>query len=350
MPRLFAAYEVAVGPHVLPDVLVADGGLLVAYAHGVERLVQAEVRHDGRDERIGVEPAAVLHVLCAHVHDLVAGDVFAVLVHGEASVRVAVEGEAYVQPLLFHELLKRPDMRRAAVHVDIYTVRPVADDVGIRPECVEHALGYHPGAAVGAVEPDLHVLVRVRREADEVADIPVPSRGVIHRPAYVRTGGVGRLGQLAVEVFLYLVEDILLHLLALGIQQLDAVINIGVVARAYHHAAVEVVHTRDIRHARSRRDVQQVGVRARGREPRRKRALEHVARAPRVLAYDYLGLVLPAVVPAYEAAYLECVFRGEVHVGLAPEAVCSEILAHCFLHMMSRGSISYPAALICRYL
>ena len=209
--------------------------------------------------------------------------------------------------------------------VDIQAVRLVPDDVGIRTKGVENALRNHPGAAVGAVQADLHVLVGVGRKADEVAYVSVPAGGIVHRPAYIRACGVRQLGYFAVEVFFYLVEDGLLHLLALGVEELYSVVSVGVVARAYHDAAVEVVHTRDVRHAGRRRDVQQVGVRSGGGQPRRQRALEHIARAPGVLAYDYLCLVFPAVVPADETAYLEGVLGGQVHVGLAAEAVSSEI-------------------------
>ena len=78
--------------HILPDVLVAHGGLFVAYAHLVQGLIQAEVAHYGGDEGIGIQPAALLHVAGAHIHYLVARDIGAVFVHGEAAVGVAVEG------------------------------------------------------------------------------------------------------------------------------------------------------------------------------------------------------------------------------------------------------------------
>ena len=46
----------------------------------------------------------------------------------------------------------------------------------------------------------------------------LPAGGIVHRPAYIRACGVRQLGYFAVEVFFYLVEDGLLHLLALGVE------------------------------------------------------------------------------------------------------------------------------------
>ena len=256
MAGLLAADEVAVLAHILPDVLVAHGGLFVAYAGLVQGLIQAEVAHYGGDEGIGIQPAALLHVAGAHIHYLVARDIGAVFVHGEAAVGVAVEGEAEVEPVFAHQLLQGGDVGGAAVHVYVQAVGLVADDVGICTQGVEHALGYHPGAAVGAVQAHLYALIRVGREADKVADVAVAACGIVHRAAYLRSGGMRRLRGYAVQIRLYLVQDGFLHLLALAVEQLYAVVMVWVMARAYHDAAVEVVHAGDVGDARRRRHVQ----------------------------------------------------------------------------------------------
>ena len=139
-------------------------------------------------------------------------------------------------------------MGGAAVDVDVEPVGLIPDDDRVRAQGVEDALGYHPGAAVGAVEADAQALVGVRGEAYEVAYVAVAPGGIVHRAAYPRAGREGRLAREAVEIGLYLVEDALLHLLALGVYELYPVVVIGVVARAYHDAAVEVVHAGDVAH------------------------------------------------------------------------------------------------------
>ena len=119
---LLAADQVAVLAHVFGNVLVAHGGLFIADAELIERLVQAHVGHDGGDDLGIAEGAVLLHILGAEVHDMVAVDLVALLVHGEAAVGVAVKGEAHVEMVVDNELLEIMYMRRAAVDVDVQAV------------------------------------------------------------------------------------------------------------------------------------------------------------------------------------------------------------------------------------
>ena len=109
-------------------------------------------------------------------------------------------------------LLQVLDVRRAAVTVDVRAVGRVADDIGVRAECIKDVLGHHPRAAVGAVKTDLHALVRVRGQADKIADIAVAAGGIILRTADIRARGKRDL-LITVEIRLDLIDDALLHLL-----------------------------------------------------------------------------------------------------------------------------------------
>ena len=80
--------------HVLINILVTDGGLGVADALLVERLVQTEVGHDGGDDGVHQQLAALFHVAAVNVQDVVAGDDIALLIHAEAAVGVAVIGKS----------------------------------------------------------------------------------------------------------------------------------------------------------------------------------------------------------------------------------------------------------------
>ena len=101
----------SVGAHVLRDVFVAHGRLFIADARLIERLVQAEVGHDRRND-LGIAEAALgLHVARADIEDLVAVDDRAVFVHGQAAVSVAIEGKAHIQPVETDVLLQVFDMR-----------------------------------------------------------------------------------------------------------------------------------------------------------------------------------------------------------------------------------------------
>ena len=87
--------------------------------------------------------------------------------------------------------------------------------------------------------------------------------------------------------------------------------------------------------------MQEVHIRARGREPCRERILEHIARAARVLADCNLAAravrVFLSVVPAEIPSHLIGVHRRELNIGLAAKAVCSKILAH---YASSRSSFT----------
>ena len=257
--------------------------------------------------------------------------------------------------MVLHDVLsQRAEVGRAAVDVDVQAVGTAADDVGVGAEGVKDALGHLPGAAVGAVEADAEALVRARGEGDQIADVAVASGGVVDRAADGVALGVGEL-LVGVEIGLDPVEDGLLHLLAVAVDELDAVVVEGVVAGGDHDAAVEVVGARDERHARGRGDVQQIGVGARGGETGAQRVLEHVARAAGVLADDDLGLVVPSVVPADVAADAEGVVDGQSDVGLAAEAVRPKVFTHVFyllcqsLAAAASSRITVTSGGICRY-
>ena len=86
---LLASQGVAGGQHFLKDVAVTDAGL-----HGLDTDLthgedQAEVTHDGHNECVVGESAAVAGIDGQRAHDLIAIDEVALTVNGQAAVRVA---------------------------------------------------------------------------------------------------------------------------------------------------------------------------------------------------------------------------------------------------------------------
>ena len=343
MARLLTAQRAAVFRHVLVHILVAHGGLGVGDALPVEGAVQPEVGHDGGHHRIAGQLTLLLQVLPADVEDVVAGDDGALLIHREAPVGVAVVGEADVQPVGHHEPPQGVDMGGAHAVVDVEAVRLVAHHIGLGPQRVEHALGDGPCAAVGAVQAHLHALEGEHPQRDEVAHIPVAPGGIVHRAADALPLGQRNLLphlaehlQPAVQIVLDQGDGVLVHLLAGAVDELDAVVVVGVVAGGDHNAAVECLRPRHIGHGGRGGHMQQVGVRTGGHQPGGQRVLKHVAAAPRVLADDHPhrrlvpGAALQlAVVPAQKAAHLIGVIRRQIHIGLPTEAVRPEIASHC---------------------
>ena len=233
-------------------------------------------------------------------------------------------------------------MGRAGVPIDVQAVGLVVDDVGICAQGVKHRLGNVPARTVGAVQTHLDPLEGVDAQGNQVAHIAVPARHIVHGAADAVPVGKGQLGpvlvknvQLAVQIVLHQLQGLLVHLFATVVDQLDAVVVVGVVAGRDHDAAVEVIHPGDVGHAGGGGDVQQVGIRPRSHQSADQRILEHIAGAAGVLAdHDARRIVVAialaqhAVVPAEETADLVGVVCGEFNVGFTTEAVGAKVFSH----------------------
>ena len=271
------------------------------------------------------------HVAAADVEDEVAVDHMAALVNGQAAVGVAVVGKAHVKAVLHHKALQLVDVGAAAVHVDVEAVGCVVDDVGLCAQGVKDRASHGGGGAVCAVQANLQALQAEAAGGNEMADVAVATLHVVHGAADGVAGGQRHLG-LAINVVLDELKDVLVHLEALAVDQLDAVVGVGVVGGGDHDAAVKRAVDDLEGDARSRDDVKHVGVGAGGNQAAHQGALEHVAGAASVLAQDDAGLLGLAgtVVPAHEAADLVGVLHVKPLVGTAAEAVGAKVL-HCSL-------------------
>ena len=339
---LLAAQTVVVQHHVLVDVLVPHLGLGVLNAQFVKGLVQAEITHEGGDHGVAGEQALFLHVLAADIEDVIAGDDVPLFVHAQAPVSVPVIGKAHIQAVVHHELLQHLDMGGAGVLVDVEAIRLCVDDVGFGAQGIEHGFGDVPGAAVGAVQADALALEGVHPQADEIAHIPVPPGHIVHGAADLIPLGQGQLLPVAVkgkevivQISLHQPNDGFIHLLPGAVNELDAVVVVGVVAGGDHNAAVKILGAHHVGHGGRGGNVEQVGIRPGGNQAAHQRVFKHIAGAPGVLADDDFrrfvrpGAVLQlGVVPAQEAAHLEGVVSSQGAVGLPTEAVGSKVFSH----------------------
>ena len=340
MAALLAADAAAVFGHVLINILVTDGSLGVADALLVERLVQTEVGHDGGDDGVHQQLAALFHVAAVNVQDVVAGDDVALFIHTEAAVGVAVVGKADVEVVLHNELLQTLNVGGAGVQVDVQAVGLVVDDVGVCTESIKNALGNVPAGTVGAVQADLDPLEGVNPQRDQVSHVAVASADVVDGAADMVTAGKRQLGpilvkdvQLAVEVILDEQQCFLVHLLAVAVDELDAVVVIRVMARRDHDAAVEIAVAHHVAYRRRGGHAQHIRIGTARHKARNQRVLVHIAGTTGILANDRLGLapLAEAVVPAHELADLKCMVDRELLVGAPTEAIGTEVLHMCSL-------------------
>ncbi len=120
------------------------------------------------------------------------------------------------------------------------------------------------------------------------------------------------------------------ELVALGVEQLDAVVGEGIVRGGDHDAEIGSQRAREHGHGGRGHRPQQEDVHAHGGEARHQGRLDHVAREPRVLA-DHHAVRAPAAVGEQLAgrhADAERDLRGHGQpVGEAADAVGAEVLA-----------------------
>ena len=110
MSGLLAAQNESVSHHVLGNVLVTYISLLRADSDSLASLVKTHVAHDSGYDRIAVELAALLHILSAKIHYLVAVNLVAEFVDSKTSVSVTVISEADIKSVINNVLLKSINM------------------------------------------------------------------------------------------------------------------------------------------------------------------------------------------------------------------------------------------------
>ena len=342
MARLLAAQAVAALAHLGIHVTVAHAAGHGAQTGKLQRLDQAKVAGNRRHHGTARESPVLVQIHAAHVQDLVAVYHATALIHGQAAVGIAVVGKAHVQPLLHHVALQALHMRGATVDVDVKTIGRGIDHAHVGAERVKHRLGHRGSRAVGAVNTDLDALQRKVRAGDERSNVAVAALHVVHRGADVIARCQRHLA-LAIDVVLDELQHVLVHLKAVAVDELNAVIAKRVVARADHDAAIEAALHGLMCHARRRDHMQHIGVHTARDQAAHQRRLEHITRATRVLAHDHarLALAVGAVIPAHKTANLISVLYRQPNVGLTAKTVGAKVL-HALSLQNRGGQIACP--------
>ena len=236
-------------------------------------------------------------------------------------------------------------MGGAAAHVDIRAVGSVVDDESLGTQRVEHAAGDLPCAAVGAIQSDPLAFIGRGGKGDEIADVAVAAGGIVDHLADIAAGGKGHVPGLAFEPFgliyavqigFHVCDNVVRHLFAVLVDELDAIVVERIVAGGDHDAAVEISRSRNVGNAGRRCYVQHIYVCAGGCEARGQRVFEHIAGKPGILAEDDVRFIafgmfhlrVFRVVPPQEKSDLEGMDRCKIYVGVSSESICSKILSH----------------------
>ncbi len=284
MPGLLAAEREALGLHRLQDVPVADRRLDQLDALALHRQLEAEVRHHRADDGLLAELAGVPHREGQDGEDLVAVDLLARRVHGEAAVGVAVVRDAQVGAVLDDGGAQQVQVGGAAAVVDVQAVRVRADgdDLGAGP-C--ERLGRDPGGgAVRLVQDDLEAVEPVGQDADEVGDVPVEALRVVGDPADAGAGRAvpRRTGAVLLVDRLDPVLQLVGELVAAAREELDAVVGHRVVAGGEHHADVRAERPGEVRDGGRRQHAHPQHVHPGAGQARHDGGLQELSGCPRI--------------------------------------------------------------------
>ena len=247
---------------------------------------------------------------------MIASDNIALLVHTQAAVSITIVGKANIQALLHNKLLKTLNVGRACVVVDVRAIRLIIDDVGVSTQSIENALSDIPAGTIGAVQADLDTFEGIDTQRDQITHVTVASGHIIHSAADMLTMSERQLRpvlvkymELAIDVVLYQQQRFFRHLLAVAVDQFDAVV--GVVAGGDHNAAVKVIHTGNVGHGRSGGDMEQISICTGSSQTSHQTIFKHIGAATRILTDDDTGrlfisvaLTESIIIPAEETPHL----------------------------------------------
>ena len=173
----------------------------------------------------------------------------------------------------------------AAVIVDVHAVRLAVDKIDIAVESPEQLRRRGGGCAVGAV----HQHAKSRKVAFDRAGEMVDVRFLRLRESVAQYADLimRRDGDRLVteELFLDFRLCLIRQLVALFVEDLDAVVLIGIVRRGDNDACVRTFQNRQIGNRRRRQHAERHHIAADGANTCNKRAFEHIRRDACILAY-----------------------------------------------------------------
>jgi hypothetical protein len=180
MTALLAAEAEAGAEHFINDILVAHVGADDLAAGGSERGVQTAVAHHGGNERLPGERPAPEHVECGDGHHIVAINQRARLVAQQHAVGVAVVRDAHMRPVRDDLAAHEFRVHRAAILVDVFSVRLIAKDKNLGAELAQDAGRGFVGGAVRAIRHDAQPLERQTARRARLGKLDVAAQRVVN--------------------------------------------------------------------------------------------------------------------------------------------------------------------------
>ena len=153
MSGLLSAEHISVGNHRLIDILIANRGHTYLDALALHRFEQSHVGHDRGNHRIILQTATFLQILPTDIQDIIPVYFHAVLIHGNTPVSISVKRKSAIQILLPDKSLQILDMCRSTSHIDVGTVRLIANHICFGTKRIKHTLCNIKRTSVGTIQP-----------------------------------------------------------------------------------------------------------------------------------------------------------------------------------------------------
>ena len=337
MAALLAADGVAVLAHVFQHIAVAHGGLLGVDALALHILDEAQIGHDRHHSGIAIQTALFFHAHGQQGNDLVAVDLMAQLIAGQAAVRVAVKGNAAVKAALHNCLFQIVQMGAAHVLVDVGTVRRDANERALGAQPGKQLLCHSGRSAVGAVDADVQAGQIAVDRLIQVVHIVLQTVRPDRHPAHGGSGRQRDAGTVVVNVLLDLIFHISRQLVAGAGKNLDAVEFHRVVGGRDDNTGIRVVFLDQIGHSGGGQHAQALHVRAHAAQAGGQGRFQHIAGLAGILADEDAGAVAGAARQdsSSAAADLHGHLTGQVRARHTADAIRSKIFSHNqYLHIL----------------
>ena len=207
------------------------------------------------------------------------------VIHHQHAVTVAVEGDTQVCFFSQHSRLQRLHMRRAAVVVDVQTIRLGRQHRNVGAQLFEHTRGNLVGRAVGAVENHFQAAKVGTGRHTAFAELDITTGRIIDTRHFAKLVRIHNR-HLRVEQLFDHQLNFIGELGTLTREELDAVVIMRVVRRTDHDASFCMKSSREVSNGRCRHWPQKHDICPRSRQARFQRRFKHVTRNTRVLAHQ----------------------------------------------------------------
>ena len=334
MPRLLPAETIPGCQHLLQHVAVTDTRLHGPDTRLAHRDQQAQVAHDGHDQRVLREGTAATRVHGQSTHDLVAVNEMTLVVDSQTPIRIPVVRDTEVASRLHHRCLQSFGVSRTGIQVDVASVRGRIDDSDVRAEFTEHSRSKLVRSAIRAVNGDLHATQVRANRLNQVFKVGLASPRVVR--INVPHGSASRTIPLHAHERLDLVLNRIGELVATVSEELDAVVLHRIMRRRNHDTQVHsVLGGCQMRDGRRGNNTNTRHIHASARQTRRKSMVKELARNTRITTNDRPWLRTVRSRPPTELAgsclaKLQREFRCNVNVRQSSHAIRAEHPGHSF--------------------